>query len=115
MLREMGYAVTTAADAHTALAILRRDASIDLLFTDVVVPGALRTADLARTLEGERPDLPILYTSGYTTSAFIRELQHNPDTFFISKPYAREQLAALLREVFLRAPAVRHGWPSQPR
>ena len=98
-LQTLGYRVTTARDAREALAILRGEARIDILFSDVVMPGGMNGAQLAAEAGAIRPGLKVLLTSGYTTTATggTREL---PDGVpLLRKPYLREDLAAKLHTV----------------
>lgn len=66
MLTGLGYEVLKADDALQALAVIRIGAHIDLLFTDVVMPGPLRSPEMARQAKQLLPNLKILFTSGYT-------------------------------------------------
>ena len=71
MLRELVYRVMTAKDAASAVPIVESDVKIDLLFTDVVMPGPMRSPELARIARERRPDLAVLYTSGYAENAIV--------------------------------------------
>jgi signal transduction histidine kinase/CheY-like chemotaxis protein len=97
-LRELGYTVIQAADANQALEQLRLQPRIDLLFTDVVMPdmNGRRLAEIAR---GERPDLKILYTTGYTRNAVVHNGMLDPGVAFLPKPFTIDQLARKVREV----------------
>jgi len=96
-LRELGYQVVTAVDAAGALEILRGDQPIDLLFSDVIIPGGTNGAQLAVTARHVRPQLKVLLTSGYTAAAL--SLEHGlPDNLdVVGKPYQRDELATKLR------------------
>jgi signal transduction histidine kinase len=96
-LRELGYQVVTAVDAARALEILRGDQPIDLLFSDVIIPGGTNGAQLAVTARRVRPDLKVLLTSGYTAAAL--SIEHGlPDNLdVVGKPYQRDELAKKLR------------------
>jgi signal transduction histidine kinase/ActR/RegA family two-component response regulator len=99
MLAELGYTVIEAPGGTEALAILRQGEKIDLLFTDVVMPGPLsgrKLADEARKLD---PTLRVLYTSGYTENAIVHHGQLDPGVELLSKPYSRDELGAKLRRV----------------
>jgi len=97
---ELGYSVLEAPNAHAALAIVKdRTKTIDLLFTDLIMPGDMSGAELARAAKTLRPGLPVLFTSGYTGSA-LRSTDRIPeDAPFLSKPYRKHELAQKLREV----------------
>ena len=96
-LRELGYQVVTAVDAAGALKILRGDQPIDLLFSDVIIPGCTNGAQLAVTARHVRPELKVLLGSGYTAAAL--SLEHGlPDNLdVVGKPYQRDELATKLR------------------
>ncbi|MFC5512339.1 response regulator [Massilia jejuensis] len=96
MLRGLGYTVLLAGDAAQALALIGGGAAIDLLFSDVVMPGAMHGPQLAATARALVPGLAVLFTSGYTQGAFGRE-QLGTEVELIGKPYRREELALRLR------------------
>jgi signal transduction histidine kinase/CheY-like chemotaxis protein len=102
-LADLAYSVFEAESPEAALAILRNPAiRIDLLFTDIVMPGGSNGRQLAETALTERPELKLLYTSGYTETAMRRDRRLGQREYFISKPYRRSELARKLREVFDR-------------
>ena len=70
-LREMGYRVFEAPDAHAALAVLDTDIQLDLLFTDVVLPGGMNGRELADAVAKRRPEMKVLFTTGYTRNAIV--------------------------------------------
>ncbi|MEX2374090.1 MAG: PAS domain-containing protein, partial [Dehalococcoidia bacterium] len=98
LLQGMGYRATVVSSGHEALEVLRTDVPIDLLYTDIVMPGmnGQELAELARDL---RPDLPVLFTSGYTENAVVQQGRIPPGTFLLSKPYSRGELDSKLRQV----------------
>jgi two-component SAPR family response regulator len=75
---------------------------IDLLFTDVVMPGPLRSPELARKAKERMPDIGILFTSGYTENAIVHGGRLDPDVSLLTKPYTRQMLAARIREALNR-------------
>jgi PAS domain S-box-containing protein len=97
-LRDLGYRVLEAADGPQAQAILESDAAIDLLFTDVVMPGGLTGRQLAEAAKSKRPALKTLFTSGYTEDSVLRLGQLDPGVRLLSKPYRRQELAQRIRE-----------------
>jgi PAS domain S-box-containing protein len=103
MLRDLGYTCLHAADGAAALEILRAGAKVDLLFTDVVMPGPVRAPDLAREAQSLRPGLPVLFTSGYTEDAITHDGRLDAGVQLLSKPYAREDLARRVRGLLTRA------------
>jgi signal transduction histidine kinase/ActR/RegA family two-component response regulator len=100
-LEELGYKVLDAPGGEPALALLRDRDDIRLLFTDVVMPelNGRQLADQARLI---RPDLPVLFTTGYTRNAVVHNGMVDVDVHFIPKPFTIEQLAHKVRAV-LRA------------
>lgn len=99
LLSGLGYAVLKASDAEQALAIVGSGVHIDLLFTDVVMPGPLRSPDMARRAVQLLPQLKVLYTSGYTQNAIVHGGRLDPGVELLSKPYSRQQLALKIRLV----------------
>jgi PAS domain S-box-containing protein len=99
MLLELGYAVLKASDASAALTIIESGAQIDLLFTDVVMPGPLRSADLAKRVKERMPNVGVLFTSGYTENSIVHGGRLDQGVQLLSKPYTREQLARKIRHV----------------
>jgi CheY-like chemotaxis protein len=97
-LRELGYTVVQASDASQALVVLTLQPRVDLLFTDIVMPdmNGRRLADKARET---RPDLKVLYTTGYTRNAIVHNGMLDPDVAFLPKPFTLEQLAVKVRQV----------------
>jgi CheY-like chemotaxis protein len=99
LLSELGYRVLKAKDAQSALAIVESGVAVDLLFTDVVMPGALRSPELARKAQERLPRLAVLFTSGYTDNAIVHGGRLDEGIELLSKPYTREALARKLRHV----------------
>lgn len=96
----MGYAIVEAEDAASAIDILRSDRRIDLLFTDVVMPGDMSGLDLGARAQEMRPGLTVLYTSGFTETALqdkthVARVRHH----LITKPYRLRDLAKKVREI----------------
>lgn len=98
-LVSLGYRVTAVGDGHAALAVLRADPSIEVLFTDVVMPGGMSGRQLADAALEFRPDLAVLFTSGYTENAIVHHGRLDPGVHLLQKPYRRRDLATRLREV----------------
>ncbi len=97
MVRGLGYEVLTAGDAIDALAMLRREASIDVLFSDIVMPRGMNGVELAREARKLRPELRVLLSSGYANAVLAAEHGLTPDFSFIGKPYRWPDLAEKLR------------------
>ncbi|MGE3915927.1 MAG: response regulator [Hyphomicrobiaceae bacterium] len=111
MLLDLGYRVLKARDAQSAFAIVESGMPIDLLFTDVVMPGPMRSTELARQTRERSPATAILFTSGYTDNAIVHGGRLDEGVELLSKPYSREQLARRVRQVLKRHAASRGGAP----
>ena len=99
LLEDRGYRVLEAGDGRTALGVLDEHPDIDLLLTDVVMPGGMGGPDLARNARERRPDLKVLYTSGYTENAIVHGGVLDEGVEMIGKPYQTEELAQKVRQV----------------
>lgn len=110
MLVDLGYAVTEAESAQGALDVLRSGAHVDLLFSDVVMPGEVHTREMARTAREINPNIKILFTSGYTQNAIVHNGRLDEDVFLLSKPYRKHDLARKLRSL-LGAPRLVEAVP----
>jgi signal transduction histidine kinase len=99
LLRELGYEVLQAPDGDVALAILKSGVKIDLVFTDVVMPGAVRSADLAAWARNRTPPIPVLFNSGHTRDMLSQNNILAPDVALLHKPYHPERLATMVRHV----------------
>lgn len=104
-LADLGYRVTGAENGVKALGILNADESIDLLFTDVVMPGGMNGRQLAEAAVKFRPSLKVLFTSGYTENAIVHQGRLDWGVQLLTKPYRREELAANIRKVLEADPA----------
>jgi PAS domain S-box-containing protein len=102
MLRDLGYTCIHASDAAAALEMIKSGAKIDLLFTDVIMPGPLRSRDLAIEAERLQPGLPVLFTSGYTENAIVHHGRLDPGVQLLSKPYTRDDLARKMRSLLTK-------------
>jgi len=103
MLTSLGYRVLRADNAQSALSIIRSGVQVDLLFTDVVMPGELRSPDLAKQAKQYLPDIGVLFTSGYTQNAIVHGGRLDPGVQLLSKPYRRQDLARKVRHVLANA------------
>ena len=99
MLSDLGYRVLKAKDAQSALAIIESGVPVELLFTDVVMPGPLRSPELARKARERLPNVAVLFTSGYTDNAIVHGGRLDEGIELLSKPYTREALARKVRHV----------------
>ena len=98
-LKLLGYQVLEAGDGPTALAILGSSAPVDLVFTDLVMPGGLSGRDVARRARELRPGVKVLLTSGYAEELVHADALQREQLKVLRKPYAQADLAAALREV----------------
>jgi CheY-like chemotaxis protein len=98
ILEHHGHAVKVARDGREGLAAIENDPSIDILFTDIVMPGGIDGWELADKAKQLRPDLQVLYTSGYLPSVPFGEfgLGHGP---LLKKPWRQEQLLDHLKQL----------------
>ena len=99
LLREEGYQVLTAANGDQAMQMLLEGTAVDLIFTDVVMPGLIKSADLAAWAKVQNPPVAVLFTSGHTRDIISRNHQLSPDTHLLSKPYGPESLTRMVRTV----------------
>jgi CheY-like chemotaxis protein len=99
MLGDLGYRVLKAVDAGSALSVIESGVPIDLLFTDVVMPGKLKSPELARMARERLPEVAVLFTSGYTENSIVHGGKLDAGVELISKPYSREALARRIRHV----------------
>jgi PAS domain S-box-containing protein len=107
MLDSLGYRTLRACDGASALAVLHEGAEIDLVFTDVVMPGPVSSTEMARRARELRPEVAVLFTSGYTEAGAAHHGRLEPGVALLSKPYGRAELSRKLRSVL--------DAPSRPR
>jgi two-component system, cell cycle sensor histidine kinase and response regulator CckA len=100
ILELSGYRVLSARDGHEALAALRDNLGIDLVFSDLVMPEGMSGLELAREAQRLRPDLKILLTSGYSARAVPGD--SGPDLPLIKKPYRLAEVVRRIGEVLGR-------------
>jgi PAS domain S-box-containing protein len=104
LLEELGYRVHHAHDGPATLRLLEdADRRIDMLFTDVVLPGGMTGAELAREAQTLRPGLKVLYTTGYARDAIVHEGRLDPGIDLITKPFTFAELASRVRDMLDRA------------
>lgn len=104
MLGALGYRVLSASDARSALDILAQESHIDLLFTDVGLPGGVNGRQLADEARRRRPALKVLYTTGYARNAIIHGGTLDPGVELIVKPFSQADLGRKIRQILDRAP-----------
>ena len=104
ILERLGYRVIAAADGPSALALAREHPDLDLLLTDVILPGGMSGKDVAATLTRERPTLPVIFASGYSAELVFQAGHVGHWERHVPKPYDPAKLAAEVRAA-LSAPA----------
>jgi PAS domain S-box-containing protein len=97
-LRDLGYRVIEAEDGPQALKILGGDAPVDLLMTDMMMPGGMTGRQLAEAAKGLRPQLKLLFTSGHAVDGVVQDGGADPRVQFLAKPYTRPDLALKVRQ-----------------
>ena len=88
-----------AEEGSRALAILESGATVDLLFTDVVMPGPVTSREVVARATAMRPGIAVLFTSGYTENTIIHHGRLDDGVVLLSKPYRKEELARKIRSV----------------
>jgi PAS domain S-box-containing protein len=96
-LRALGYVTLEAANAAEAINIVNAGNAFDLLFTDVIMPGAMNGRQLADELQKIKPGLKVLYTSGYTENAIIHHGRLDSGVLLLPKPYRKSEMAVMIR------------------
>jgi PAS domain S-box-containing protein len=96
-IASLGYATLEAADAAEALKIIDSTATVDLLFTDVIMPGAINGRQLVDEALKRRPSLKTLFTSGYTEDAIVHHGRLDSGVLLLAKPYRKSELARMIR------------------
>jgi len=102
-LKATGFQVVAASSGPAALAALEAMDHVDLLFTDVIMPGGMSGKDLAEAVLAARPGTPVLYTSGYTENVILHNGRIDDDVSLLQKPYTGAQLVRRVTEVLASA------------
>jgi len=105
VLRELGYTVVEAPNGHVGLDLLERHPDIQLLFTDVGLPGGMNGRQLAEAAKQRKPSLKVLFTTGYARDAIIHDGRLDPGVVLIAKPFSFAAIAEKLRDVLDAAAA----------
>jgi len=98
-LRELGYVVCEAADGPEGLQMLRSDARVDLLLTDVGLPGGMNGRQLADVGRSVRPGLRVLFITGYAEAAVVGQVPFDPGMQVLTKPFTLDTLGARVRRM----------------
>ncbi|WP_397431780.1 ATP-binding protein [Pseudomonas chlororaphis] len=99
LLEHAGYKVLVAANGDAAMQLLLNGAHVELIFTDVVMPGLIKSTDLALWAKTQSPAVAVLFTSGHTRDIISCNHQLSPDTHLLSKPYSPDALTTMVRSV----------------
>jgi PAS domain S-box-containing protein len=99
MLTELGYHVSAAADAHSALKLLESSSGVDLLFTDVGLPNGVNGRQLADEVRRRWPTIRVLFTTAYARNAIVHHGRLDPGVDLIVKPFTQSDLARKVRQV----------------
>ena len=106
VLREQGYTVHAASDGAGALRLLESESNISLLFTDVVLPGGMNGRQLADEARRRKPELKVLYATGYTRNAIIHQGRLDAEVELLTKPFTADALARKVRQILNAQPSV---------
>jgi signal transduction histidine kinase len=99
LLQDLGYTVMEAADSNECFKYAKQYSKIDLLITDVGLPGGMNGFDLAEAIRNHHSDLKILYITGFTKDVAMRQKLLEPDMHIISKPFAIDTLSIQVRNI----------------
>jgi PAS domain S-box-containing protein len=99
VLTELGYSVIEASDSASGLRVLQSDVRIDLLITDVGLPGGLNGRQMADAAREKRPGLKVLFITGYAENAVIGSGRLHPGMHVLAKPFAMDQLASRIKSI----------------
>ena len=99
----LGYRILEAPDGRSALAALDQTSRVNMLFTDVVLPGGMSGPNLAAEVKRRFPGVAVLFTSGYTDNAIIHQGRLDKGVELLNKPFRKSDLARKIRSVLDRA------------
>jgi CheY-like chemotaxis protein len=98
MLRRLGYQTVAAEDAHSALKVLHGRRDVEMVLTDMALPGGMGGAELVSHIRAEQPGLPVLFMTGYSKDAVANDQPGTQDVQLLPKPFTKAALAAAVRE-----------------
>ncbi|MFP6698712.1 MAG: response regulator [Alphaproteobacteria bacterium] len=105
LMSDLGYNVFEAGDGTAAMSILERERHIDLLFTDVILPGGMNGEAIADAAPAHHPNIKVMYMSGFTQDALIHQGKLSNDVVLLHKPFRLADLANKLRQALDGPPA----------
>ncbi len=97
-LTALGYGIVEADTGQRALERLKEAGAVDLLLTDMALPGGMSGGDLAKEVQLRRPGLPVIYMSGYSQGSIVDRGQLGEDSRLLQKPFKRAEIAKAIRE-----------------
>ncbi len=103
LLSELGYRVIEADNGANALAVLAQTKHVDLLFSDIIMPGGMNGVELARRAQANEPNLRVLHTSGYAAETVTGEDGEASTAELLRKPYHKQELARKIRQTLDRS------------
>jgi len=111
-LEDMGCRVLTAIDGNDALHVVEREKDIDLMITDIIMPGGMNGVELAQQVRQLNPKIKVIYCSGFPAGALAERSMPPVDGPLLHKPYQREEFGALVRRMIESEEAEVHRAPS---
>ena len=105
VFEDLGYTAIKATDSPTGLKMLRSDVRIDLLVTDVGLPGGMNGRQVADARRAVRPGLKVLFITGYAENAVLSHGHLDPGMHVLTKPFAMEALASRVKDLILGGPS----------
>jgi CheY-like chemotaxis protein len=97
-IESLGFSIIAAVNGNDALLKLKANPGIDMLFTDIVMPGGMSGWELADRAREIRPGLPVVFSSGYPLETLVQKGRASAEAFILVKPYRKAELAGRLRE-----------------
>lgn len=114
VITALGYRVCEAEDGAAALEATDKTADIDIMLTDVILPGGMSGRDIADEVAVRRPEVGVIFTSGYSAEVIIHGGKPDEGVELLSKPYRREVLARALRRAVDGKSATVNPGPAEP-
>jgi CheY-like chemotaxis protein len=105
VLEDLGYLAVEAADGPSGLKVLQSDLRVDLMITDVGLPGGMNGRQVADAARATRPGLKVLFITGYAENAAIGSGHLEPGMQILTKPFVMETLATRIKEMLTKSPA----------
>ena len=113
LLSALGYRVLQAEDAASAIALVEAGAQVDLVFSDVIMPGKVSALEMGEAVQARLPRAQVLFTSGYAEGVLTHEGKLDPGVNLLQKPYSADVLSSRIRHL-LRRRRQQFAVPDQP-